>query len=1007
MKKSLILICLFAVTAAFGQLQQKNKSLRARPEPQQNQLFAFPTVIDSSQLTDLNFKSIKITPTPAFLRLPNKGEARMARLELIGGVCKEPCEIELTFNGHKMTNKLDLSGSPVNLIELALPGKDISVSTQLFVKLKCQRNNYTASAIVNPTRRWCVYLTPHSHVDVGYTDLQENVAKMHCNVINDAISLAEKTANYPKEARYVQNVEVMWPLDEYLKIADNQQKERLWNAVKKGWITFGNSFLHINTSNISSEGLLHNFYMGNKVAKEKNISPEFIYQGDIPGASWGISGLSNATNLKYFLAGPNPEGRVGSIRKEWEDRPFYWLAPDGRSKILYYQCYPYNIGNILKGRKFPKPMAVVESKEYITGDPYKYFLDPALFPLLDIIEAKKLPYDITVLTWSMRDNCPIDPELPDAVVMWNKKYSSPLLIISSMHDFMTDFEQKYKDIIPQVKGDLTEYWTDGTATTAHETSIYRCTTERIQQAEVLSLMNQNKQAGSSEKFTEAWRNILLYAEHTWGAHNSVIAPDLDFVKNIWNKKQSYVLDANREVNQLIEGLANSTINREFKVINTTTFVQNQLVRLSSLQSGNFNLVYDDHGKNIPSQRLSTGELVFVAREIAPFSAVKYTLGKGKISDKATLKCTEREIENDFYKIAVDSKTGNIASIYSKILGQEMVNKKDSLQFNQFIYLTGKNNDKNEFRKNNYYLINEYHKKDKVSYSSNPRIKIKEAGTVIVTLEIEFDAPSCKTLISEISLIDGIDNISICNTLDKLFVRDKEAVHFAFPFLVTDPCLTYDIPTGYARVNSEQIPGSCKNWYTIQRWLDISNNNYGVVFSSKNAALFELGAVTANLYGSQSDSPLWIKESPVTSTILSWALNNHWFTNFKADQGGIISFQYDFAAHKGNELKPANKFGICNVQPLIIASKDNSYRDIDLRFENEDVYISHIKPSADGNAHILSVSNMSETDILTRLKGLHSTSKIYNTNLNEEKLKECTNPISLPGRAFSLYRVELR
>lgn len=51
--------------------------------------------------------------------------------------------------------------------------------------------------------------------------------------------------------------------------------------------------------------------------------------------------------------------------------------------------------------------------------------------------------------------------------------------------------------------------------------------------------------------------------------------------------------------------------------------------------------------------------------------------------------------------------------------------------------------------------------------------------------------------------------------------------------------------------------------------------------------------------------------------------------------------------------------------------------------------------------------MSETDVIIRLKGIDLTTRIYKTNLNEEKLTEGPNLISLPDRSFCLFRVEQR
>lgn len=45
------------------------------------------------------------------------------------------------------------------------------------------------------------------------------------------------------------------------------------------------------------------------------------------------------------------------------------------------------------------------------------------------------------------------------------------------------------------------------------------------------------------EFAAAWRNVILYDEHTWGAHNSISEPDLAFVKGQWAIKQRFALDA--------------------------------------------------------------------------------------------------------------------------------------------------------------------------------------------------------------------------------------------------------------------------------------------------------------------------------------------------------------------------------------------------------------------------------------------------------------------------------
>ena len=65
----------------------------------------------------------------------------------------------------------------------------------------------------------------------------------------------------------------------------------------------------------------------------------------------------------------------------------------------------------------------------------------------------------------------------------------------------------------------------------------------------------NPKAYPATQFYEAWRNVILYDEHTWGAYNSVSAPDLDFVRAQWKYKQAYALDADTQSRAAIHGQA--------------------------------------------------------------------------------------------------------------------------------------------------------------------------------------------------------------------------------------------------------------------------------------------------------------------------------------------------------------------------------------------------------------------------------------------------------------------
>ena len=63
------------------------------------------------------------------------------------------------------------------------------------------------------------------------------------------------------------------------------------------------------------------------------------------------------------------------------------------------------------------------------------------------------------------------------------------------------------------------------------------------------------------------------------------------------------------------------------VFNTTSWRRTDLVMLPKETSGD--LVKDERGQPVASQRLSTGELVFLAGNVPPFGTKRFTIAIGK------------------------------------------------------------------------------------------------------------------------------------------------------------------------------------------------------------------------------------------------------------------------------------------------------------------------------------------------------------------------------------------
>ena len=106
------------------------------------------------------------------------------------------------------------------------------------------------------------------------------------------------------------------------------------------------------------------------------------------------------------------------------------------------------------------------------------------------------------------------------------------------------------------------------------------------------------------------------------------------------------------------------------------------------------------------------------------------------------------------------------------------------------------------------------------------------------------------------MIDGLDRVDIINTIDKKAVRQKEAVHLGYAFNVPGGTMWMDIPWAVMRPEVDQIPGANHNYYTVGRWLDVSNEQYGVTWATLDAPFVEVGGMTMYNIGPQNGPEAW-------------------------------------------------------------------------------------------------------------------------------------------------------
>src|SRR5581483_9287550 len=214
------------------------------------------------------------------------------------------------------------------LLEVAVPAVDVAQDLHIGVEVGGQQ---VLAQIVrlNPVRPWRIFLLPHSHVDIGYTALQSDVEKKQNSNIETGLRLARETADYPPGSQFKWNVEVLWPVDNYLRDCTPEQREAFISAVRAGQIGLDAFYGNTLTGLCRPEELLNLMGYAMRLSEACGVPIESAMISDVPGYTWSTVSAMAQAGVKYFSFAPNYFDRMGATMKEWQNRPFWWEGPDG------------------------------------------------------------------------------------------------------------------------------------------------------------------------------------------------------------------------------------------------------------------------------------------------------------------------------------------------------------------------------------------------------------------------------------------------------------------------------------------------------------------------------------------------------------------------------------------------------------------------------------------------------------------------------------------------------
>jgi alpha-mannosidase len=839
---------------------------------------------------------------------------------------------------------------------------DIRLPTQVWLGLWADGVLQDERSIAwQPQKHWEVYLVLYSHHDLGYTDLPSNVLREQADFMDQVLRYCEETEDWPEESKFRYLCEQAWSVVHFVENRPEDVVKRLVHFIKNRQIEVTALFGNQTTELCGHEELVRLLYPAFRLKRDYGIDIATAEHNDIPGFSWGLASVLAGAGVKYFSPGVpmwyfgRGERRVHPCWDESAVLPievpgaFWWEGPDGARVLLWYdlhgdEWHPTSYQHAL--RELPE--------------------------MLRSFDESGCPYDMMsyTLRGGRRDNSP--PTLRYAYIAkeWNNRWAYPRLITATNKRFLEAFERKWGSTLKILRGELpnTDY-TVGATCTPKETAVNRNAHDWLLTAEKLatlaSIVAGHEYPGSV--LDEAYRHTFCYDLHAWGmAHPGGPAQD-----GSWSEKGGFAYRAAALAHDVILKASNKIVDEiaypedgsyYLTVFNTLSWEHTGVVRVAmrtwapcsqpvywkeprqedegavlvagraigrgiidpppSLLERPFELVDVSTGGSVPYQvtsltdpqaaqpwapeRFALGkvdsrylsEIVFVAEGLPAMGYKTYRVVPCEQSPEFAVACEAAGavLENRFFRLQLDPQTGAIVRLLDKALGRDLVDRDAAHGFAQMIVRWCETGEEETSRITD--------------------VSVSEVGPVYTTIRLKGEVSGCPRWTEEVTLYNALKRIDI----NVRMLRDSTPMlelYVAFPFQVETPRFRFEATGSVIEPTRDQLPGSNTDYYAMQHWADVFNDEWGVVWTPVDTPVVEFGGlwpgyvsgaqhgVTPPGYGHAFLRPGELKRGHIYSLVMC----SNFRTNFSNVHPGEMLLRYAFSTHKGDwQAGRAHEFG---------------------------------------------------------------------------------------------------
>lgn len=774
-------------------------------------------------------------------------------------------EAVLTVNGARYkANFAAAGGFGEERVEFEVPEWKGTTTARLKVTSGGRRSfNLSLTA----ARKWTVFVVPHTHVDIGYTDYQGKVAEGQAHTLVEAATLIKEHPDF----RF--STDGSWNMQQLIESRSKSEQDEVLDLIRAGKFGLPADYFNLLTGYASLETLYRSLYYTKSLSREYGLPFDYATTTDVPSYTGAYPSVLASAGIRYWAVGANQDRAPVLMHEQWNEKsPFWWRGPDGQ-KVLFWYSWGYS-----------------KIWEFFTAEPNNTIIRESLPEFLAPYDRPEYQPDAVMMYGAQFENTALHPQLATFVSTWNREYAYPKLQYATFADFFRYLDAHYGPKLPAYEGDMGPYWEDGIGSDAYYAAQDRQNQSNVLRAEIAStvshVLNSHDHPPQAE-LQDAWNNILLFAEHTWGAGNSIGQPDSEEATQQLAVKDNYATQAQFEIADL-GARALGQLARYIQVPSGTLIVFNPLnwTRDALMQMDlpmHERLVDLTTHSEVPLEVMWNKENLlrvrFLARNLPAVGYKCYAIERVAETKLASAPASSNPVvENRYYRITVDPESGAIKSIFDKQLQKELVSANSPYAFGQYLYVAGGEGTRMihptptlpaakltiHAAANGAYLGTE-----QTPWGYKIRLRSSDLDTPEIDLTI--------------LVFDGQKKIEFDYTVKKDYTTAKEGVYFAFPAAMRQPQFAYGIQQGWVDPAHGVLKGGSLEWFSIQKWMAVHDTGLTVAIVPIDAPLASFGDINRGLWPGVF--------RPQSATLFSYLMNNYWHTNYRAGQGGTFTFRY--------------------------------------------------------------------------------------------------------------------